>query len=127
MLAKEIKIGNIKRQREFIKRQFGKMKEKPRKDGDTAYIYVGYLFPENIAYFKEEGFDIRCIDTEPSITKGLTLNIFTISQNVVLSAEELEAAENVEYEDDEFYLPKPDEFLEQLIQINVHKLEDLLK
>ena len=37
MLAKEIKIRNIKKQREFIENQLRGLMDPERKDADTAY------------------------------------------------------------------------------------------
>ena len=104
MLAKEIKIQNLKRQREFIKAQLSKMLNSPREDGDPAYRYVGQVFPEVIDYFSKEGFKVELITSSDSLaaaTKGMPVYLFTISESVILSEEELKRAEEVEYNPDD--------------------------
>lgn len=64
MLAKEIKINNIKRQREFIKKQLENRLKHPNKDGDTAYRYIGHILPEVIEYFKGEGYNVERVVSE---------------------------------------------------------------
>ena len=103
MLAKEVKIKNFKRQREFIKEQLENRQENLREDGDTAYRYIGHIFPEVIGYFESEGFDIKKNESELLLasTKGLPVYTFTIRDDVVLNEEELKAAEEIEYKPDE--------------------------
>ena len=96
MLAKEIKMANIKKQREFIKAQLKKV-SLTNNDGDTSYPYVGHLFPEVKQYFKKEGFKIVEFnnDTIASLTKGRSIHLFTVNdETVLLSYKELEEAEN---------------------------------
>lgn len=103
MLAKENKIKSIKRQREFIRKQL----ERPHEDGDTAYCYAGHILPEVIAYFNAEGYKVELITSDmlTAAVKGLPIYLFTISDDVVLSDEELKEAEEVEYEPDEYEGP----------------------
>lgn len=107
MLAKELKIKNIKRQREFIQEQIEKMLKHPNEDGNTAYPYVGYVFPEVIDYFKGEGFAVKRVNSEMLIaaTKGVPAYLFIVSDEVKLSEEEMKEAEEVEYELDEDDVP----------------------
>lgn len=107
MLAKEVKIKNIKKQREFIKEQLEHRLDHQNKDGDTAYRYVGHVLPEVIAYFNAEGYKVERITSDmlTAATKGLPVYLFTISDEVILNDEELKAAEEVEYEDDEEEMP----------------------
>lgn len=107
MLAKEVKIKNIKRQREFIKDQLEHRLNHQNEDGNTAYSYVGHVLPEVIDYFKAEGYKVERITSDmlTAATKGLPVYLFTISDEVVLNDEELKAAEEVEYEDDEEEMP----------------------
>lgn len=94
MLAKDCKIGNLKKQREFIQRQLEYAKEKSS-DGDTVYMYTGHLYPEVIKYFEEEGFTITKLQSDilNLVTKGLPIYLFTVSDEIVLSDEELKEAE----------------------------------
>lgn len=98
MLAKEIKIGNIKRQREFIEDQL----KHPNKDGNTAYRYVGQVLPEVIAYFEGEGYCVEHITSDmlTAATNGLPVYLFTIRDDVILNDKELKAAEEVELDAD---------------------------
>ena len=107
MLAKEVKIKNIKRQREFIKDQLEHLLNHQNEDGDTAYLYVGHVLPEVIDYINAEGYKVERITSDmlTAATKGLPVYLFTISDEVVLNDEELKAAEEVEYEDDEEEMP----------------------
>lgn len=107
MLAKEVKIKNIKKQREFIKEQLEHRLDHQNKDGDTAYRYVGHVLPEVIAYFTNEGYKVERITSDmlTAATKGLPVYLFTISDDVVLNDEELKAAEEVEYEPDDEEMP----------------------
>ena len=94
MLAKEIKMANIKKQREFIEAQLKKV-SLTNDDGDTSYPYVGHLFPEVKQYFKKEGFKIVEFNSDSitSLTKGRSIYLFTIEDEVELSDAELEEAE----------------------------------
>lgn len=95
MLAKEVKIKTMKKQREFIKKQLlGTSKDK---DGDTSYRYVGYIYPEVRKYFENEGYDVREVKNEAVLgfTKGLPLFVFTVG-DIVLTEEESRQAESEE-------------------------------
>ena len=98
MLAKELKIKTLKQQREFIKEQ---LKQIPagRKDGDTSYRYVGYIHPEVIEYFENEGFVVTRIKSDllTAMAKGLPVYLFTVG-NIKLTEEELKQAEEYEAE-----------------------------
>ena len=102
MLAKEIKIANIKQQRLFIEEQLKKFlgDDRPR-DGDVSYPYVGYVFPENIVYFEKEGFDVIEIEYDDARLKGNIITLFTPSDEIELSEEEIAQAEAVNYKQEE--------------------------
>ena len=93
MLAKETKIHNLIHQRNFIEVQLGLF----NKDGDPAYRYAGYLYPENREYFEKEGYDVTIIASADAlkITKGLPLNIFTPSDEIILTPEEVTTSETI--------------------------------
>lgn len=99
MLAKELKIKTIKKQREFIKKQLSHADT--RKDGDTAYRYVGHIYPEVIAYFESEGFIVTKVESDmmTAMTKGLPTYLFVVG-DVKLTEEELKEAEAYEPEED---------------------------
>ena len=94
MLAKEIKIRNIVKQREFIRKKLEGMN---RIDGNTLYTHIGHIFPEVLKYFKEEGFDVEITipDGPNVVVSGSKLYLFSINDNISLSEEELEMAEKI--------------------------------
>ena len=101
MLAKEIKIKTLKKQREFIREQLNVFPTN-RSDGNSGYIYVGYIHPEVIKYFESEGFVVTCVKSDllSALTKGMPVYLFTIG-DIELSEEELKQAEEYEPKDEE--------------------------
>ena len=97
MLAKEIKIKTLKKQREFIKEQLSLAHT--RKDGDVTYTYRGYVYPEVVEYFKSEGFEVTKVNSDLllTVTNGVPIYVFT-PRDVNLSEEELKEAEEYEPE-----------------------------
>lgn len=94
MLAKEIKIRTIKQQREFIENVIDKTVAK-QSDGGCTFRYIGYVYPEVIKHFEEEGFKVE-INTSDGVliqTHGLPLCIFTVRDDITLSDEEQKQAE----------------------------------
>lgn len=93
MLAKEIKIKTLKKQREFIEEQLKNIPE-GRDDGDSAYSYVGYVYPEVIKHFEKEGFTVTNVNSDMMLvaTRGLPVYLFTVG-DTELSKEELKQAE----------------------------------
>lgn len=96
MLAKELKIQNIKRQREFIKSRFELLINEPNKDGDTAFVYVGHVLPEVTAFFQVEGFCVEKVSSGTIETQYLPVYLFTISDQTILDKEEAKKAEKVD-------------------------------
>ncbi len=92
MLAKELKIQNIKRQREFITG----LLEHPKQDGNTACVYYGYVFPEVIAYFQEEGFRVDEVSSGTDTSQFYPVYLFTISDKLTLNKDEKEKAEKID-------------------------------
>ena len=92
MLAKKIKIRTILRQREFIVEQ---MEHELEEDGNPLYSYCGYIYPENLAYFRTEGFDIVKVMSESvhPVTRGAPYYLFTPKDDINLSEEEMKEAE----------------------------------
>lgn len=103
MLAKEIKIKTLKKQRKFIEKQL-KGITTCREDGNDIYVYVGHVHPEVIKYFESEGFDVTIVRSEMfmALTKGMPAYVFTVG-DIKLTEEELKQAEEYdsENEDDE--------------------------
>ena len=98
MLAKEIKIKTLKKQREFIEKQLAHIPT-GREDGDSAYRYVGHIYPEVIKHFESEGFVVTLVKSDmlSALTKGMPVYLFTVG-DIELSEEELKQAEEYEAE-----------------------------
>jgi len=105
MLAKVIKIANLKKQREFILEQILTISE-TNTDGDISYLYTGYLFPEVRSYFENEGFKIEDFFNEKDgiSTEFCTHHLFTIRDNLKLTDNEFNEAENFDYITEDNYL-----------------------
>lgn len=95
MLAKDLKIKHIKLQREFLISVFNNMLNYPNGNGNTAYVYEGYIFPEVIAYFQKEGFRINEITSDAKSTACYPSYLFTISDDISLSENDQKAAEDI--------------------------------
>lgn len=92
MLAKDIKIKTLKKQREFIKEQLSHVDF--QKDGNPAYCYIGYIYPEVINYFEEEeGLLVSQVHSDllSVLTKGMP--VYRFIPNIKLSDEEMKQAE----------------------------------
>lgn len=96
MLAKKLKIQNIKRQREFIKSLVSNLLNHPRKDGNTAFTYVGYVFPEVIAYFEAEGFCVEKVSFVSAESVYTLLYVFTISDKINLTSDDKKKTDEVD-------------------------------
>lgn len=101
MLAKELKIKNIKKQREWLKKHLLETIAN-QEDGDCTIIYIGQIFPEVIKYFEDEGFIVTPINTERILAqhKGMPTYRFTIG-DIVLSKEELNQDEEYELSEED--------------------------
>lgn len=87
MLAKEVKIQTLERQKQFLEKRL--KEQRKRKNGDPTYIFRGYLYPENRQYFDREGYDIE--DVKLTLTE--TVHIFTPQDTVRLTPEEREESQ----------------------------------
>lgn len=103
MLAKEIKIRNLKKQRNFIEKDLLKVMSL-REDGDVVYYYRGHLFQEVKEYFENEGFNVERIDPPGKLASilggGMPVYCFTL-KDIELTEEELEQANAYEPENSE--------------------------
>ena len=95
LLAKKLKIKTLKKQREYIQKSIFSLASRGVA-GDPAFIYSGYIYPEVIRYFEEQGFDIKLVkaDIVMATNKGKPLYIFTPKDNLELSEEEMRKAES---------------------------------
>ena len=92
MLAKEMKIKNLRLQREVIREEL----KNSFFEGEASYTYLGEVFPENVKYFQEvEGFEVTKLDSEEIRREyeGRPLYVFSAA-NVELNEEEMEEAES---------------------------------
>ena len=101
MLAKELKIKTLERQKCFIE---GMLRESAEKeDGNVCISYVGDIYEENIKYLEDEGFYIyrEISSAAMAVTRGVPINIITINENrVKLNLTEIEESkqENLRYQ-----------------------------
>lgn len=96
-LARSVKIANISMQRLFLEKTALKLSNIPEPSGDPTFRYVGYLFPENVEWLKQNGFDVfdTRIDTTDGNHAGLPLYIITPSDNITLNNEETELSKDL--------------------------------
>lgn len=79
-LAKEQKIQNLIKQRKFISFQIRKIMESALPF--FRFSYYGYIYVENVEFFKQQGFDVRLIyNQQTNIESGIPyIYIFSISE-----------------------------------------------
>ena len=93
MLAKEIKIMTILKQREFIRQQLEDTVYAV--NGNPTYTYIGHIYPENLEYFYKDGWDIREVKCETLIAdaEGLPIWLLAPKDDIILTEEEMQEAE----------------------------------
>lgn len=125
--ARRIKIQTVAVQRELIAKQLSHTCLSP--DGSTEYSYAGHVYPENIQYFENNGWTVKKIESEMLTIqyKGAPVYLFTVSDDIVLTEEEMEEAE--EYVDEDLDLEEWDEdeevdleYLEKELNGSIEKL-----
>ena len=96
MLARGIKKRQLFQQRKFIQKGLECAATRKR-DGDCSYVYIGHLYPENVEYFRNEGFNISLIESETlkGKTLGIPVFLFTIANDVRLTPEEMTESERM--------------------------------
>ena len=104
-LAKKIKIRTIFVQRNFIIKMLEKLAKSI--EGDCTLNYLGHLYPENIEYFKKEGFDIRFNPNDEHPERYT----FTVSDKPELHLFDGEMKEAL------WYMKKNDEKLEKWLEL----------
>ena len=94
MLAKELKIKTLKKQREFIEKQLTN-RVKFEEDGNASYSYIGCIYPEVKEYFEKEGFEVTLVNSDMALamSRGVPVYVFTIKDDIKLSDEEMQEAE----------------------------------
>ncbi len=100
MLAKELKIRTLMKQRNYIEDSINRSQYNV--DGDTSIIYVGKIYPENLAYFKGQGYAVDTYSSDAILKSagGRPINLIYISADVRLSKEEIERSQEINEEDD---------------------------
>lgn len=58
LLGTQVKIVNLIAQREYIEGNLKGLASTPQENGNPTYIYEGYVFPENVLYFRGQGFKV---------------------------------------------------------------------
>ena len=97
--ALSLKISNLILQRKYFEEIFSKKTSFPSPDGDPSFRYTGHIFPENILWLKQSGFDVfttRCLDSD-SEKYGFEIYVITPSHFITLSNEEM-AESTTKYE-----------------------------
>ena len=96
MLATDIKIAGLKRQKDFFKNCFKKLQKSPRINGDSLIVYKGHLYPETMTYLITEGFTIKRFDSDVILASTGGYPIYHIFvDNIKLSASEQTKADTV--------------------------------
>ena len=97
MLAKDIKVKTLLRQRTFIEELLTKLGNSKNRDGHPAYSYIGYVYPENIEYFENEGFDVTLVKSDllTADLKGLPLHVFIPKEDIELGMNDMQEAEEL--------------------------------
>ena len=87
-LGREIKIANLMAQRNFLETMLTKECITHSHIGSSTITYIGYIFPENIAWLKAN--DISISKHEPKEEfPGTTTYLLTPSDDIMLTNEEL--------------------------------------
>ena len=120
-IAKRAVIANISKQREVLLNALVKTK----RDGDPTLRYVGFLFPENRAFFEKEGFVITTAKSSRPEHEGFDINIFVPNaEAMVLTGEEMAEAEAI----CDFEISSVEEMLEDFMKhiqwLNDNKEDD---
>lgn len=99
MLAKELRIQTLKKQREYIEKKLRQAAKS--NDGDLSYLYVGYLHPEVKSHFEVEGYDVVVVKSEylTVVAKGRPVYLFT-PKDFNMTNKEIKQAEEYNYEKD---------------------------
>lgn len=94
MVAKEVMIANIKRQKDFIMKSA--MEAKQSEDGDPSFPYIGYIYPEVKLYFEvSEGLVFKEVHNEQLMAKYFGRPVWCImpQDKIELNDEERKQAE----------------------------------
>ena len=97
MLAKDIKVKTLLRQRDYIEKELSKAGDSKNRDGDPTYTYCGCIYPENIEYFENEGFDIALVKSDmlTAALRGHRLYLFTPKEDIELGMNDMQDAEEL--------------------------------
>lgn len=96
MLATDVKIAGLKRQKDFLKKCLKKLQESPRINGDSLIVYKGHLYPETIAYLMAEGCSVTKYNSDVILASTGGYPIYNICvDNIRLSASEQTKADTV--------------------------------
>ena len=100
MLAKELKIKTLMKQRKYIEDMISNTQYNV--DGDTSIVYVGKIYPENLAYFNAQGYAVDTYSSDDILKSagGRPINLIYISNEVRLSKEEIERSQEINKEDE---------------------------
>ena len=93
-LGREMKILHLHTQKKIL------MEKARRNDenGNPAFTYDGYLFPEVRKYFEGQEYEVRSYDYPEMLIKngGLPKHLFFPKDNIILTGEEMKESEEEE-------------------------------
>jgi len=90
-LGRKTKIRHFHIQQRILKERA----IKTRNDGNPAFTYTGYLFPELRKYYEAQEYKVQTYDYPEILIKngGMPLNIFFPNNDISLSDEEIKESE----------------------------------
>lgn len=88
----QLKITRYMIQRAYFEGMLRYHIDNPAKDGDFSERYVGHIFPENVLWLNENGIKVHTSRVSDPTSKffDCELNIFTISDDIKLTEDEIE-------------------------------------
>lgn len=97
MHAKEQKIHLLMIQRRFLEGRIDECAMKSE-DGDPSWRYIGYIYPENIEYLNNLGYDVTPVNNELLTAKAGGRSVYLIAPketfgNIAISDEDLKKSE----------------------------------
>lgn len=120
MLAKEIKISIMKKQKDFIAEAILKV-AKACSDGCAVYKYCGFIYPEVQKALEEEGIKFTPISPDHN---GVVRTLISV-EDVELTEEELKQAAEYDYSQD--IIEDDEEDDNQLVEVPVDFISALLQ
>lgn len=113
MNARDYKIRTILVQRGYIEKQLSNIDKVAQNSGMIDYPFIGEIYPENIKYFNDLGYEVVRAKDACDMVKARPIYIIYPSEEIVLTDEELKLAEDGNHD-----LAHDDETLEKFGMYN---------